>query len=106
MNNPDSENKNPQSVDRILHEPARTQIAALLYVVESADFIFVMNQTGLTWGNLSSHLTKMEEAGYVEIEKSFKGKRPNTTLKLTENGRKAFRDYARQMKDYFSNLPV
>lgn len=106
MTNPNSENRNPQPVDRILHEPARTQITALLYVVESADFIFVMNQTGLTWGNLSSHLTKMEEAGYVEIEKSFKGKRPNTALRLTEKGRKAFRDYAQQMKEYFSNLPV
>lgn len=106
MTNPDSENKNHQTVDRILHEPARTQIAALLYVVENADFIFVMNQTGLTWGNLSSHLAKMEEAGYVEIEKSFKGKRPNTTLRLTEEGRTAFKNYAQQMRQYFYNLPV
>lgn len=106
MTNSDPGNKNPQTVDRILHEPARTQIAALLYVVENADFIFIMNQTGLTWGNLSSHLAKMEEAGYVEIEKSFKGKRPNTTLRMTDAGRNAFREYARQMKEYFTNLPV
>jgi len=92
--------------DRILHEPARMQIAALLYVIDSADFIFVMNQTGLTWGNLSAHLGKLEEAGYIHIEKSFKGKRPNTTLSMTEQGRAAFKEYALMMRQYFDDLPV
>jgi len=94
------------AVDRILHEPARMQIAALLYVIDSADFIFVMNQTGLTWGNLSAHLAKLEEAGYIQIEKSFKGKRPNTTIKMTEPGRAAFKEYAIKMRQYFDDLPV
>ncbi len=93
-------------IDRVLHEPARMQIAALLYVVESADFIFVMNQLGLTWGNLSAHLSKMEEAGYVQIEKGYRGKRPNTTLRLTENGRAAFKEYALRMRKLFKELPV
>ena len=94
------------NLDRILHEPARMQIAALLYVIDSADFIFVMNQTGLTWGNLSAHLTKLEEAGYIQIEKSFKGKRPNTTIKMTKPGRAAFKEYAIKMRQYFDDLPV
>lgn len=93
-------------VDRILHEPSRLSIAALLYMVESADFIFVMNQTGLTWGNLSSHLSKLEEAGYIEIEKSYKGKRPNTNLRLTPLGRESFREYVSKMRQIFKDLPV
>jgi DNA-binding MarR family transcriptional regulator len=91
-------------LDKLIHEPARMSIMAVLYVLESADFTFLMNQTGLTWGNLSAHLTKLESAGYVEVEKSFKGKRPNTTLKLTRSGRNAFMGYIGQMtqvvKDY------
>jgi len=84
---------NIESIDRLLHEPARLQIAALLYVVEKAEFLFVMNQTGLTWGNLSSHLAKLEQGGYVAIEKSFKGKRPSTSISMTPKGRSAFKDY-------------
>ena len=91
-------------IDRLVHEPARLAVLSLLYVVESADFIFLMNQTGLTWGNLSAHMTKLEEAGYIEVEKVFKGKRPNTTLRLTEKGRQAFRGYALQMKQTFGEF--
>ena len=94
------------AIDRVLHEPSRMLIAALLYVVESADFIFVMNQTGLTWGNLSAHMSKLEEAGYLEIQKSFKGKRPLTTLRLTLSGRESFREYALKMRQILKNLPV
>ena len=64
-------------------------VMAWLSVVESADFVFLMNQTGLTWGNLSAHMGKLEEAGYVSVEKTFKGKRPNTMLALTHQGRQA-----------------
>ena len=85
-------------VDRLVHEPARLAVIALLYVVDSADFTFLMNQTGLTWGNLSAHLSKLEEAGYIEVEKSFKGRRPNTNLRLSEVGREAFRAYRQSMK--------
>jgi DNA-binding MarR family transcriptional regulator len=93
-------------LDRLVHEPARLAVMALLYVVESADFTFTMNQTGLTWGNLSAHLSKLEEAGYIEVEKSFKGRRPNTNLKLTSQGRQAFSEYARKMRQVFQDLPV
>jgi len=92
-------------IDRLVHEPARLMIMALLYVVESADFTFLINQTGLTWGNLSSHLSKLEEAGYVEVEKEFKGKKPHTMLHLTDEGRAAFREYRRSMKQVLDDLP-
>ncbi len=92
-------------IDRLVHEPARLMLMALLYVVESADFIFLMNQTGLTWGNLSTHMTKLEEAGYIEVEKSFKGRRPNTMLRLTEAGREAFRAYRNTLKQVLDGLP-
>lgn len=93
-------------IDRVLHEPARMQITALLYTLESADYTFVMNQTGLSWGNLSAHLSKLEEAGYIHIEKGFNGKRPKTTLWLSDQGREAFRTYARNMRALFADFPV
>lgn len=92
-------------IDRLIHEPARLMILAMLYVVESADFIFLMRQTGLTWGNLSSHMSKLEEAGYIEIEKEFKGKKPHTMLHLTDQGRAAFREYRQRMKQVLDDLP-
>lgn len=93
-------------VDRNIHEPARLMVMAWLSVVESADFVFLMNQTGLTWGNLSAHLSKLEEAGYILVEKSFKGKRPNTMLQLTPKGKQAFQLYIQTMKQALNNLPV
>jgi DNA-binding MarR family transcriptional regulator len=93
------------NLDRLIHEPARLMILAVLYVVESADFTFLMRQTGLTWGNLSSHMSKLEEAGYIEVEKKFKGKRPNTMLRLTDEGRAAFRDYRHSLKQVLDDLP-
>jgi DNA-binding MarR family transcriptional regulator len=92
-------------IDRLIHEPARLSLIALLYVIESADFTFLMNQTGLTWGNLSAHMSKLEEAGYIEVEKSFKGKRPNTLLRLTDKGREAFQGYRQKMKQVLDELP-
>jgi DNA-binding MarR family transcriptional regulator len=65
-----------------------------------------MNQTGLTWGNLSAHLSKLEEGGYIEVEKTFKGKRPNTLLQLTPQGREAFQSYVEKMKQVFNDLPT
>jgi DNA-binding MarR family transcriptional regulator len=91
-------------LDKLIHEPARMSIMAVLYVLESSDFTFLMNQTGLTWGNLSAHLTKLESAGYVEVVKSFKGKRPNTNLKLSSNGRKAFVGYMEQLQQVVSDF--
>lgn len=96
---------NLAGIDRLIHEPARLSVMALLYMIDSADFTFLMNQTGLTWGNLSAHLSKLEEAGYIRVEKSFKGRRPNTNLRLTSEGRQAFDKYARKMKQAFQGFP-
>ncbi len=92
-------------IDRVIHEPGRLMLMALLFVVQSADFTFLMNQTGLSWGNLSAHMTRLEEAGYIEVEKAFKGRRPNTMLKLTPQGRDAFKTYRREMKQVLDDLP-
>ena len=92
-------------IDRVVHEPARLMLMAALYVIDSADFTFLMNLTGITWGNLSAHISKLEEAGYLEVEKSFKGKRPNTMLRLTPEGRAAFQAYRRKMKRFLDEIP-
>ena len=76
-------------VDRLIHEPARLAIMTNLFVVESANATYLLQQTGLTWGNLGSHLTKLEEGGYVEVVKGYKGKQPQTTISLTSAGRTA-----------------
>ncbi len=81
------------SLNKLIHQPSRLSIMATLYSCESADFIYLKNSTGLTKGNLSSHLSRLEEAGYIEIVKGFKGKFPHTTCRLTDKGRKAFADY-------------
>jgi len=80
-------------LDRVIHEPARLLIVALLAGVKEADFLYLQKQSGLTKGNLSSHIGKLEEAGYVEVEKKFKGKVPLTILRLTRAGRAAFTLY-------------
>ncbi len=84
-------------LDRLIHEPARLLIVALLAGVKEADFLWVQRESGLTKGNLSSHLSKLEEAGYVEIEKTYKGKVPLTLLRLRKQGRMAFDAYRRNM---------
>ena len=91
-------------VDRIVHEPARLMILLVLYTVEIADFTFLINVTELTDGNLSSHLSKLEAAGYVEIDKSFAGKKPRTRLRLTTVGRQAVENYRNTMQQALRNL--
>ena len=91
-------------IDRLIHEPVRLLLMAHLYVVESADFLFLMNQLGLTFGNLSSHMSKLEEAGYILIEKTYRGKRPYTLVRLSEKGRMVFKNYMQQMKSVLDNL--
>ena len=86
------------SLDRVIHEPARLMIMTVLYAVTEADFLYLQRECGLTQGNLSSHLAKLEEAGYVAICKTFKGKYPLTICSLTKNGREAFEDYVRKMQ--------
>jgi DNA-binding transcriptional ArsR family regulator len=80
-------------LDRVIHEPARLLIVALLHGVTEADFLYLLRESNLTKGNLSSHLTKLEQAGYVEIEKTYRGKVPLTITRLTKAGRAAFEEY-------------
>ena len=87
-------------LDRLVHEPARLLIVTILASVASADFLFLQRETGLTKGNLSAHLSKLEEAGYVRIEKTFKGKLPLTVCKLTAAGQKALTQYRQQLQDF------
>ena len=91
-------------VDKTIHEPARLMILAYLSVVESADFIFLLNQTTMTQGNLSFHLVKLEEAEYIFIKKQFIGKRPHTMLSITETGRKKLNSYLHDMKGLIDSL--
>ena len=91
-------------IDRLVHEPARLMILAVLYAVESADFVFLMRQTGLTRGNLSSHMSKLEAAGYIEIKKEFVDKIPRTLLRLTDTGRAAFQSYRQDMIQVLGDL--
>lgn len=92
-------------LDRLLHEPSRLVIVTLLYAVDSADFLFLLRQSGLSKGNLSSHLAKLELAGYVEVEKTFRGKIPLTICRLTGEGREALRRYRHQLKRVVDTLP-
>lgn len=80
-------------LDRLLHEPARLVIVTLLSGLKEADFLYLLRESSLTKGNLSSHLSRLEEASYIEIEKTFRGKIPLTLVRLTKTGRAAFRVY-------------
>lgn len=84
-------------VDRVIHEPARLLIVALLAGVKEADFLWIQRESGLTKGNLSGHLSRLEEAQYVEIEKTYRGKVPLTILRLTKQGKAAFDAYRKNM---------
>lgn len=85
--------QNLSELDRLIHEPARLMIVALLYTVARADFLFLQHELGLSKGNLSVHLSKLEQAGYVQIEKTYRGKLPLTVCALTDDGRSAFQQY-------------
>ena len=85
-------------VDRIIHEPARLMVVALLAAVKEADFQYLLTATSLSKGNLSVHLSKLEEAGYIEIEKTFRGKYPLTICRLSERGRGVLGEYKRIIK--------
>lgn len=92
------------AVDRLIHEPARLLIVATLSALEEADFLFLLNATRLTKGNLSSHLSRLEEAGYVAIDKTYAGKIPRTVCRLTAAGREALEEYRQQMKAIVDGL--
>jgi DNA-binding transcriptional ArsR family regulator len=85
-------------IDRVIHEPGRLMIVAILSAVKECDFLYLLNETQFTKGNLSSHLAKLEEAGYVEIEKKFRGKVPQTLLRLTRDGQAAFENYRKALQ--------
>ena len=94
---------NPQirilsELDRIIHEPGRLMIVALLSAVERADFVYLQHETAMNKGTLSSHLSKLEDAGYVEVTKAFRGKVPQTMLRLSPAGREAFELYRQRLK--------
>jgi len=104
---PDPSNKDNQpiaEIDKLIHEPARLMILATLFVVESADFLWVESQTGLTRGNLSSHMSKLEDAGYLEVTKEFVDKIPRTLLRITDDGRTAVVEYTKNMKQILEKL--
>lgn len=94
-----------ENLDRVIHSPARLMILTFLYVVEEGDMVYLLNQTGLTWGNLSANVHKLKDAGYVEVEKNIVEDRPQTWVRLTEKGRQAFRDYREQIKGVLDGLP-
>ena len=86
--------------DPLIHQQSRLAIMAVLAGCESADFTYLVETTGLTKGTLSKHLSKLYEAGYIEIEKTFKGKYPLTLAKLTRMGRRSFKEYRRQLVNF------
>jgi DNA-binding MarR family transcriptional regulator len=90
--------RNISELDRVIHEPGRLIIVALLSAVEECDFLYLQHESQLNKGTLSSHLARLEESGYVEIEKTYRGKVPRTLLRLTPAGRTAFEDYRKKMK--------
>jgi DNA-binding MarR family transcriptional regulator len=92
------------NIDRTIHAPARLMILALLSVVEKADFTFLLRQTGLTRGNLSSHLSTLEEEGYIAVKKAFVEKIPRTLIRLTDEGRAAIQTYRETMRQVIDNL--
>jgi len=85
-------------LDKIVHEPARLALLTALSACSSADFLSLQRLTGLTKGNLSTHLSRLEEAGLIEIEKQFIGKKPNTLVRLTQEGRAAIDRHWQQLE--------
>ena len=92
-------------LDRTIHSPARLMVMTYLYVVDKVDYVYLTHLTGLTWGNLATHVNKLEESGYVEIEKTFVDKKPYSVIKLTGEGREAFKNYKQKMQSVLNDLP-
>ncbi len=89
-------------IDRAVHEPARLMILSILAHCGGAEFMRLMRETGLTRGNLSSHMTRLEEAEYVTVDKKFVNRVPRTFLRLTGKGRDAYTEYRRLMRDFLA----
>ena len=95
--------KSLADMDRVIHEPARLMIVAILYTLESADFLYLLRESGLTKGNLSTHLTRLEQFEYIQVQKSFRGKISQTTYQLTPKGINAFEIYREHLKSVLEN---
>ena len=91
-------------IDKIIHEPVRLSIIAHLYVLDSADALFLKNQIGLTWGNFSTHLKRLEDAEYIEVQKEFVDRKPVTSYRLSQLGREAFKLYRERMSEFLKEL--
>lgn len=89
-----------KELDPLLHSELRLAVMSLLLGVESADFVYLREQTGATAGNLSVQLDKLAKAGYITIEKGFRGKMPRTVCRMTDAGRDAFAEYVEALKSY------
>ena len=98
--------KRVTQLDRTIHQPARLLILTILFPVESADFVYLLRQTGLTKGNLGSHLAKLEKEQYIAIEKTYRGKVPLTICQMTEKGRAAFAAYRDHLRQIAAALPA
>ena len=86
-------------IDRVIHEPGRLMIVALLFAVERSDFLYLQHETGMNKGTLSSHISRLEQAEYIHVEKTFRGKVPQTLLRLTRMGRKSFERYRKNLRE-------
>ena len=89
-----------EALDPILHSQLRLAVMSLLISVESADFVYIKEQTGATAGNLSVQIDKLSSAGYISVEKKFEGKKPKTTCKITQTGVDAFENYVKNIQQY------
>jgi DNA-binding MarR family transcriptional regulator len=106
MANPEPGDLHPLvDIDRLIHSPARLMVMTYLYVVDKVDYVYLTHLTGLTWGNLATHIGKLEEAGYVQVEKTFVDKKPYSVINLTNEGRQAFKQYKTQMQGVLDDLP-
>jgi DNA-binding MarR family transcriptional regulator len=94
----------PVDINKLIHEPARLMIMSYLYVLDKADFVFLANQTGFSGGNLSAHISKLKNAEFVKVEKEFLKDKPHTILSLTDSGRRAFKEYQKNMKKFLDEL--
>jgi DNA-binding MarR family transcriptional regulator len=88
-------------LDRVIHEPGRLMILSLLWPIKECDFLYLQNATEMNKGNLSSHLARLEAAGYIEIEKTYRGKVPQTLLRMTSSGSAAYEKYRKALKSAF-----
>jgi DNA-binding transcriptional ArsR family regulator len=104
--NPGEELGAVMQLDRLVHEPARLLIMAMLAGAEEVEFRFIEKLSGLSKGNLSSHMSKLEAGGLIEVLKSFRGKRPLTTLRITPAGRTALDQYRRHLAEVVAGIPT